>query len=77
VVGRELVQENDRRPATGLFEIETNMVARYGMGQWLFLFVFLLDAFSSGGPAASKIAVNARGRNEAGSFLFRHGMIAE
>jgi hypothetical protein len=35
-----------------------------------------LSLENASGPS-TKIAVNVRGRNEAGSFLFRHGMIAE
>src|SRR5882724_3161775 len=65
VVGREFVQEDDRRSLACLLEIKADIVARYGVGHF--------DVPSSGirGP---KIAVNARGCNEAksSSFLSRN-----
>jgi hypothetical protein len=60
VVGRELVQEDDRCSAAGLFEIEADFVVGDGIGHLLFLLR---------GPV-SKIAVNAHGCNEAESILF-------
>ena len=57
VVGGEFVQEDDRRPAAGLLEIEPDIVAGDGIGHLLFLLT----------GRASKIAVNARGCNAAGS----------
>ncbi len=41
VVGRELVQEDDRRSAAGLFEVEADMIAGDGIGHLLFLPLFL------------------------------------
>jgi hypothetical protein len=37
VVGRELVEEDDRRSAARLLEIESDIVARDGVGHWRFL----------------------------------------
>jgi len=53
------------------------------MGHLKFLLRFCLDAppattsLENAAEADAKIAVNARGRNAAGSILFRHEMIAE
>ena len=70
VVGREFVQEEDRRSAPRLLEIEANIILGGGIGH--FDFLSLLDAFP-----APKIAVNACGRNAAGRALFRHEISAE
>jgi hypothetical protein len=39
VVGRELVQKDDRCSAACLLEIEADIVARYGVGHLMFLLV--------------------------------------
>jgi hypothetical protein len=67
VVGREFVQEDDGRSAASFLEIEPDIVAGDGIGHLLFL---LMADFP-------KVAVNTRGRNEAESILFGHGIIAE
>jgi hypothetical protein len=54
VVGREFVQEDDRRSLTDFFEIKTNVIARCGV--WHLKFPC---------GSAPKIAINARGCNEA------------
>ncbi len=38
VVGRKLVQEDDRRSAPGLFEIEADIILGDGIGHFGFLF---------------------------------------
>jgi hypothetical protein len=67
VVGRELVQEDDRRSTAGLFEIEADIILRDGIGHFGFLF----------SSRNSKIAVNAHGCNAAGAIFFGHGICAE
>src|SRR5580704_19325633 len=67
VVGREFVQEDDRRSLARLLEIETDIVARCGVRHLSFLLAGRLP----------KIAVNARGCNEAGTGFPRQGIIAE
>jgi hypothetical protein len=76
VVGRELVQEDDRRPASSLFIVQTNAILGDGMGHFRFLsiFLFLRNIIASSAP---NIAINFRGRNTAESFHFRHRMIAK
>jgi hypothetical protein len=76
VVGRELVQEDDRRAASGLFVVQTDAILGYGMGHFRFLSIFLFLRNFLTRPAG-KIAVNSRGCNTAVSVHFRHRMIAE
>src|SRR6202035_245272 len=57
---------DDRRSLTGLLEIEADIVARDGIGHLKFL-----------AWAGAKIAVNARGCNEAETGFPRQGIIAE
>src|SRR5450432_253191 len=64
VVGGEFMQEDDGSPASGFLEMEADVVACDGIGHLMFLLI---------GPA-SKIAVNTRGGNEAGSIVFRRNM---
>jgi hypothetical protein len=70
VVGREFMQEDDRRSHARLFEMQADIILGDGMGHTRSSFCL---AFLRG----TKIAVNARGRNAAGWILFRHEMIAE
>jgi hypothetical protein len=76
VVGRELMQEDDRRPASRLFKVQTDAIPGDGMGHFGFLsiFLFLRNIITSSAP---KIAVNSRGCNAAESVRFRHRMLAE
>ena len=60
VVGREFVQEEDRRSAARLLEIQADIVGRDGVGHLRFLLV----------SRASKIAVNARDCNAAELISF-------
>jgi hypothetical protein len=76
VVGRELVQEDDRRPASRLFIVQTNAILGDGIGHFGFFSIFLFSRNILARPG-SKIAVNSRGRNTAKSIHFRHRMIAE
>jgi hypothetical protein len=76
VVGRELVQEDDRRPASRLFIVQTNAILGDGMGHFGFLSIFLFLRNFLALPAG-KIAVNSRGCNTAKSVHFRHRMIVE
>ena len=76
VVGRELVQEDDRRPASRLFEMQTDVILGDGIGHFGFFSIFLFSRNFIARPVG-KIAVNARGRNAAESIHFRHRMIAE
>jgi hypothetical protein len=76
VVGRELVQEDDRRSASRLFIVKTNAIFGDGIGHFGFLSIFLFFR-NFIARAAPKIAINSRGRNAAESFHFRHQMIAE
>ena len=64
VVGRELVQEDDRRPASRLFIVKMNAILGDGMGHFGFLSIFLFSRNILARPA-SKIAINSRGRNTA------------
>jgi hypothetical protein len=76
VVGREFVQEDDRRPASRLFIVQTNVILGDGMGHFGFFSIFLLSRNFLAWPTG-KIAVNSRGCNAAESVHFRHRKIAE
>jgi hypothetical protein len=76
VVGRELVQEDDRRPASCLFIVKTSAFLGDGVGHFGFLSIFLFSRNFLAQPA-DKIAVNSRGGNAAVWLHFRHRMIAE
>jgi hypothetical protein len=76
VVGRELVQEDDRRPASRLFIVQTNAILGDGMGHFGFLSIFLFSRNLTA-RRTGKIAVNSRGRNAAELVHFRHRIIAE
>jgi hypothetical protein len=53
VVGREFVQEDDRRSVAGFLEIQPDIVVSDGVGQLIFLpLVSCFDAVSSREPAA-------------------------
>jgi hypothetical protein len=56
--------------------VQTNAILGDGIGHFGFLSIFLFSRNFVARPA-SKIAVNSRGRNTAGSFHFRHRIIAE
>ena len=73
VVGREFVQENDRRSAAGFLEIEPDIVAGDGIGHWRFLLVDVsvgVDRHLRRAEDAAKIAVNrAAPQSSADGFL--------
>jgi hypothetical protein len=58
------VQEDDRRPASRLFIVQTNAILGGGMGHFRFLSIFLFSRNFLARPAR-KIAVNSRGCNAA------------
>src|SRR5438094_7735781 len=60
VVGRELVQEDDRRPASRLFIVKANAILGDGIGHFGFLSIFLFSRNFLAWPV-SKIAINSRG----------------
>jgi hypothetical protein len=64
VVGRELVQEDDRRPASRLLIVQTNAILGDGIGHFGFLSIFLFLRNFLARPA-TKIAINSRGCNTA------------
>jgi hypothetical protein len=66
MVGRELVQENDRGSASRLLEMETDIIFRNGMGHWYFLSL-----------AGLRFAVNSLGGNAAALINSGHRIIAE
>jgi hypothetical protein len=51
MIGREFVQEDDRRSPPGLFEIQTHIVASHGVGHL---------AISSHGPGANIVLDGSR-----------------
>src|SRR5260370_15416472 len=67
MVGREFVQEDDRRSRACLLEIETDTIVGDGIGHLIFLFL--------GRPRNSQLMLAAAMRRN--RFLFRHEMIAE
>src|SRR5260370_8685465 len=67
MVGREFVQEDDRRSLACLLEIETDTIVGDGIGHLIFLFL--------GRPRNSQLMLAAAMRRN--RFPFRHEMIAE
>src|ERR1700676_5450951 len=80
VIGRVFVQKDDGGSASGFLEIKTDVVARHGVGHSIYLPLFFALVFCLGGLSLAtldhegtcliaalrpKIAVNARGCNEA------------
>jgi hypothetical protein len=62
MVGRELVQEDDRRSASRLFEIEADTIFGDGMGRLRFLLVgrgqFLQLIFAAAMPKSASLRAN-------------------
>ncbi len=75
VVGRELVQEDDRRSAPRLFVVQANVILGDGMGiSDSFDFLFSRNILAR---LALKIAVNSRGCNNAILLHSRHLKLVE